>query len=174
LELVAYDMTRGNQWRGNRDGSISASRSGSRPTRRPTSTRNEIYDDLLDEALQQIPQEENRPLKKRKSQRDPSHVITIDDASSEVEENPRNAQDVIMVESSDSDIQQTDDEDEMDWDDVDLAALPTSEDTAADTKPTVREVTLTTTPNKSTYTMPWLDLTEQEETRIDNPSNCSF
>jgi hypothetical protein len=148
-------MTRGSQWRGNRDGSTSASRGISRTTRRAVSTRNEIYDDLLDEALQQIPQDEHRPLKKRKSKRDPSNVITIDDASSGMEEIPRNGQDIIVVESSDSGIQQTDDEDGMDWDDVDLAALPTSEDTAAETVPTVREVTLTTTPSKSTYILPY-------------------
>ena len=143
-------MTKGgSQWQRS-TGRTSASRGGpSRTSRRPLSTRNEIYDDLLDEALQQVPPDENRPLKKRKSQRDSSQVIVVDDASSEVEEiSPKKKRDIVEVESSENEAQQTDDEDEMDWDDVDLAALPTSEATAAETVPAVREVTLTTTTQK--------------------------
>jgi hypothetical protein len=140
-------MTRGGgQWQRS-TGRTPAYRGGrSRTSRRPLSTRNEIYDDLLDEALQQVPPDENRPLKKRKSQRDSSQVIVVDDASSEVEEiSPKKKRDIVEVESSENEAQQTDDEDEIDWDDVDLAALPTSEATAAETVPAVREVTLTTT-----------------------------
>lgn len=139
----------GSQWRRN-TGGTSASRGRPRTPRRPVSTSNEIYDDLLDEALQQVSQDESRPLKKRKSQRDASQVIMVDDVSSGVEEIiPKNGRDVVIVGSSESEEQQSDDEDEMDWDDVDLAALPISEG-AEGTVPVVREVTLTTTPQKST------------------------
>lgn len=140
-------MRRGNRW-------IDTRGSSSRPSRgvprfKGRSSPYEIYDDLLEEALRQSSPNEERPLKKRKSQRDSSEVIVVDDLSSD-NAKPGKEKDVVVIEGS-SNEEESDDE-EMEWDNVDLNSGQFSEDvTETQTSPIVREVTLTTTPQKSTY-----------------------
>ena len=143
-------MRRGFARRGNHHQSSSSRDHGEAgPSRRIHTTRNQIYDDLLEEALRQSPHADtNRPLKKRKSQRDPSEVIVIDDSTSGMEDIVPNGErrEVVVIESS---REASEDEDDMEWDNVDLNALPTSEDVAEpDQEPEVREVTLNQTPQK--------------------------
>jgi len=116
-------------------------------------SRSEIYEDLLDEALQQTSSSttDDRPLKKRKSQRDASEVIVLDDESSV--EYARKEKEVVIIESSES--QESEDDEDVEWDNVELGTLPTSEDiTESQTSPIIREVTLTTTTPKPTYSIP--------------------
>lgn len=141
-------MRRGNSSRGRADRSSSRNNAVAGPSRRH---ENEIYDDLLEEALRHGPRADNdRPLKKRKSRRDPNDIIVIDDSASAAEDVvSENQREVFFVESSQN---STDNEDEMEWDDVDLTALPTSEGTQEiGPAPTVREVTLNAQPRKPLY-----------------------
>jgi len=109
----------------------------------------DIYDDLLDEALRQSAQVPNRPLKKRKSQRDPNEMITIDDKSSGQENIAIREREVVVIEST---AEESVDEDEMEWDEVDLTAAPISEEALQPEEAApVREVTLQATPPKATY-----------------------
>jgi len=109
----------------------------------------DIYDDLLDEALRQSAQAPNRPLKKRKSQRDPNEMITIDDKSSGQKNIAIREREVVVIEST---AEESVDEDEMEWDEVDLTAAPISEEALQPEQAApVREVTLQATPQKATY-----------------------
>ena len=135
----------------------------SRPSHRTSHTEHrsqkrntpaQIYDDLLDEALQQSSPDLGRPLKRRKSQRGADEVITIDSGDSGVDESKGTSErDVVVIDSSSNDGENSDD-DEMEWDNVDLTTFPTSDD-IPDTQesPSIREVTLTTTPQKSTFAL---------------------
>jgi hypothetical protein len=113
------------------------------------STPAEIYDDLLDQALRDPQQHHERPLKKRKSKRDSPEVIVIDDSSQgEMDEAPYGKEsNVVVISSSNEDS----DEDDMEWDNVDLTNLPMSNEALeAETSPVIREVALPATPQKST------------------------
>ena len=137
-------MRRGTKWTENRPSSSRQSR-GSVRRQRPAGT-SEIYDDLLEEVLTQSSPNDQRPLKKRKSQRGPSDVVVVDGGSSE-ELRPGPEKDGIVIESFSNDA--SDDED-MVWDTIDLH--PLSEDTAkTQTSPVIREVALVTTPQKSVF-----------------------
>ena len=145
-------MTRGTPWRGKASSLSSGNHRGAGPSRR-RHAHHEIYDDLLEEALRESPHVGNeRPLKKRRSRRDPSEVIVIDDSASGLEDvspQKRQEREVLVVESS---RESSDGEDEMEWDNVDLNALPTSEDIDKPKPVTeVREVTINATPQKSLY-----------------------
>jgi hypothetical protein len=145
-------MRRGTPWKGKASSLSSSNHIGAGPSRRQHA-HHEIYDDLLQEALRESPRTGNeRPLKKRRSRRDPSEVIVIDDSTSGLEDfgpQKRQEREVVVIESS---RESTDGEDEMEWDNVDLNALPTSED-IDEPKPVtdVREVTINSTPQKSLY-----------------------
>jgi len=135
----------------------------SRPSHRTSHTEHrsqkrntpaQIYDDLLDEALQQSSPDLGRPLKRRKSQRGADEVITIDSGDSGVDESKGTSErDVVVIDSSSNDGENSDD-DEMEWDNVDLTTFPTSDD-IPDTQesPSIREVTLTTALQKSTFAL---------------------
>ena len=132
-------------------------RGHARPSRGPSSggsrskdRTSEIYNELLEEALRHSPAQTSRPLKRRRSQR--GEVIVLDDTSSGVEEiAPRKGKEVITIETSSNEV--SEDEDEMEWDTVDLNNAPLSEDvTETHTSPIVHEITLTApTPSKATY-----------------------
>lgn len=140
-------MRRGAQWTEIKPSSSRQSRRGIRRQRRTESS--DIYDELLEEALRQPSWNDERPLKKRKSQRDPSDVVVIDGLNSE-EVRPGKENDVVVVGSSSNDA--SDDED-IEWDTVDLH--PLSEDvTETLTSPVIREVTLVSTPQKSVFVYP--------------------
>jgi hypothetical protein len=137
----------------------------SRPTPRnerrshKRTTPAQIYDDLLEEALRQSSPDLDRPLKRRKSQRASDEVIAIDSDGSGVDEvKSTSDRDVIIIDSSANECDDSDDE-EMEWDNVDLTTFPTSED-IPDTQesPVIKEVTLTTTPQKSTFVLTWRQL----------------
>jgi hypothetical protein len=141
-------MRRGNSSRGRENRYSSRNNAVAGPSRR---RENEIYDVLLEEALRQGSRTDNdRPLKKRKSRHDPNDITVIDDphsaAEAVVSENQR---EVIVIESSRN---STDNEDDMEWDDVDLTVLPTSEE-PQEIEPAskVREVTLNAQPQKPLY-----------------------
>jgi hypothetical protein len=75
-------------------------------------------------------------------------VIVLDDTSSTDDRAVSEKGKEVMIVDSSSD----EDEDEMEWDEVDLTALPMSEDiTESETTPATREVTLSRTPQKHTY-----------------------
>jgi hypothetical protein len=140
-------MRRGDSSQGRANRS-SRNHAGAGPSRR---RENEIYDNLLEEALRQEPYADNdRPLKKRKSRRDPKDVIVIDDSASAAEDViSEYKREVVLIESSRN---STDNEDEMEWDDVDLTALPTSEDLQElEPTPVVRAVTINAPPPKPLY-----------------------
>ena len=113
----------------------------------------QIYDDLLEEALRQSPTDLGRPLKRRKSQRPADEVITIDSESLGVDEIKGTSEwDVAVMDSSPKE-QESEDE-EMEWDDVDLTTVPASEDIPeTQTSPAVGDITLTATPQKSTFVL---------------------
>ena len=137
-------MRRGTRWTENRQSSSRQSRGGVRRQGRTDAA--DIYDDLLEEALRQSSPHQG-PLKKRKSQRDPSGVLVDDMRSEEVKSGKE--KDVIVIENS-NDV--SDDED-MEWDTIDLH--PLSEDvTETQTSPVIREVTLISTPQKSVFVHP--------------------
>ena len=119
-----------------------------------TSRSSEIYDDLLEEVLLQSSPKEDRPLKKRKSQRDSSEVIAIDGPGSGIDKSTRKGgHDVVVIESSSDNM--SEDDDEMEWDTVDLSAAPLPQDfTETETTPAIREVTLAASPKKSTFVDP--------------------
>jgi hypothetical protein len=126
-----------------------SSRSGQRRARRRVPSRqNDIYNDLLVEVLSHSSQDEHRPLKRRKSQRPPSEVIQIDDASSDDARAALPKEKEVVVIDSSSDFSAGED-DEMEWDTVDLTAVPFSEDVTENEMPAVREITLASTPQKS-------------------------
>jgi hypothetical protein len=138
--------------KGNRGSSVNPGSSSRRLRGGPRSSgRNapsEIYEDLLEEVLRQSSPPEERPLKKRKSQRDPSEVIVVEDLSSADVKSGQDS-DVGVIESSTNEV--TDDE-EMEWDNVDLNTASYSEDvTETQTSPVIREVHLVSTPQKSLY-----------------------
>jgi len=130
-------MDRQERPRGHAGPSRGTSSKGSRKTDRTS----EIYNELLEEALRNSPSESSRPLKRRRSQR--GEVIVLDDTSSGVEEiTSKKGKEVITIETSSNEL--SDDEDEMDWDTVDLNNAPLSEDvTETQTSPIVHEITLT-------------------------------
>ena len=141
-------MRRGNSSRGRANSYSSRNNAVAGPSRR---RENEIYDVLLDEALRQGSRTDNdRPLKKRKSRRDSNDIIVIDDSHSAGEDVvSENQREVILVDSSRN---STDNEDDMEWDDVDLTVLPTSDEPQEiEPAPTVREVTLNAQPQKPLY-----------------------
>jgi hypothetical protein len=148
-------MNKASPRNGHRNSSPSGSRAGPRRLRgQGQSRREEIYDDLLQETLSHSAQADERPLKRRKSRRDPSQVIIIDDTSSMdegvIETKGKNV--VVIDSSTEGD---TDIEDAMEWDNVDLTTLPFSQDAAKnELTPSVREVTLATSPQKSMYVSP--------------------
>jgi len=130
--------------------SLSTTRNERRSQNR--STPAQIYDDLLEEALRQSSPDLGRPLKRRKSQRPADEIITIDSEGSEAgEDKGTSERDVVVIDSSSQEGDDSEDE-EMEWDNVDLMTFPNSED-ILDTEASlvVREVTLTTTPQKSTF-----------------------
>src|SRR5271167_529798 len=110
-------MRKGNRGNSGNPGP-SSRRSHGRPRSSGRNAPTEIYDDLLEEALRQSSPHEDRPLKRRKSQRDPSEVIVVEDLSS-ADVNSGQDSDVVVIESSTNEA--TDDE-EMEWDNVDLNA----------------------------------------------------
>jgi len=139
-------MDRQERPRGHAGPSRGTSSKGSRKTDRTS----EIYNELLEEALRNSPSDSSRPLKRRRSQR--GEVIVLDDTSSGVEEvTSKKGKEVITIETSSNEL--SDDEDEMDWDTVDLNNAPLSEDvTETQTSPIVHEITLTApTSSKQTY-----------------------
>lgn len=106
----------------------------------------EIYDDLLEEVLTQSSPNDQRPLKKRKSQRNPSDVVVADFESSE-ELKYGQEKGEIVIESFSNDASEYED---MEWDTIDLH--PLSEDTAkTQMSPVIREVALVSTPQKSVF-----------------------
>jgi hypothetical protein len=140
-------MRRGAQWTKIRPSSSRQSRRGIRKQGRTEAS--DIYDELLEEALRQPSWNDERPLKKRKSQRDSSDVVVVDGLNSE-EVKHRKENDVVVIDSSSNDA--SDDED-IEWDTVDLQ--PLSEDvTETLTSPVIREVTLASTPQKSVFVYP--------------------
>jgi hypothetical protein len=145
-------MSKADKWTRSTNLSSERSRAGHRrPRRHATSGHDEIYDELLQEALHESPQDENRPLKRRKSQRDQSQVVIIDDTSSGDNGLVHGKSEEVVVIDSSSEINSTDEQDEQEWDDIDLTALPISEDiTESEATPAVRHVTLATTPQKPT------------------------
>jgi hypothetical protein len=75
-------------------------------------------------------------------------VIVLNDTSSADDRAVSEKGKQVMIVDSSSD----EDEDEMEWDEVDLTAQPMSEDvTESETTPATREVTLARTPQKHTY-----------------------
>lgn len=140
-------MKRGNRWNVNTASTSRRPRGNSRIVGR--NGPSEIYEDLLEEALRQSSPNEERPLKRRKSQRDSSDVIVVDEMSSE-ERTSIKEKDAVVIESSSS-IEESEDE-EMEWDNVDLNTGQFSENvTETQISPVIREVTLTQTPTKSEY-----------------------
>jgi hypothetical protein len=140
-------MRRSTQWTENRPSSSRQSRRGVR--RQGRTGASEIYDDLLEEALLQSSPSDQRPLKKRKSQRDSSGVVVLDAVSPE-EVNSGKENHAVVIENSSDDV--SDDED-VEWDTVDLH--PLSEDvTETPTSHAVREVALVSTPQKSVFVHP--------------------
>jgi xeroderma pigmentosum group C-complementing protein len=143
-------MKRGNSRNGS---SVSGSGSQKRPgPPRSLFAQNpaEIYNDLLEEALRQSRSASSspRPLKKRRSQRDPNvtEAIVVDDPSSGRESaNKGQQREVYVIDSTE---EESADDDNMEWDEVDLTARPAStenlqpeyEETSA------REVTLQANP----------------------------
>jgi hypothetical protein len=136
------------QWAREKHPSPETSRPGQRrPRRQVLSRQNEIYDDLLVDVLSHS-QDERRPLKRRKSQRQPSEVILIDDQSSEdARAAPSGDKDVVIIDSS-TDVSEGED-DEVEWDTVELTAVPFSGNVAENEISTAREVTLASTPQKA-------------------------
>ena len=133
----------------------------------------QIYDDLLEEALQQSSPDLGRPLKRRKSQRGPDEVIAIDSGSSVGDDTKGTSErDVVVIDSSSNEREDSDDE-EMEWDNVDLTTFPTSDD-IPDTQesPAVREVTLTTTPQKSTFVVSLTRLSSRKKRVAVIPRNA--
>ena len=124
---------------------------GSQSSRHPTSS--EIYNDLLNDALRQSSQTDNRPLKKRKSQRDESEITKTGDNISIIDDyRATTEREIVVIDNSASEVSEGDDDEEMEWDNIDLAAAPLPEDIAeAQRSPEIREVTLTTIPQKSTF-----------------------
>jgi len=107
-----------------------------------------IYDDLLEEALRRPSPAHNRPLKKRKSQRNPTEVITIENTSSEQENGITEDKDIVVIDSTDG---ESVDQDDMEWDEVELTAVPISEQRLqSEAEPRVKEFALQSTPQKST------------------------
>src|SRR5271168_3823784 len=92
----------------------------------------DIYDDLLDEALRNTPATpESRPLKRRRSARGDAEVIVVDNAESERDVAPetrgngggRKGKEVVVIESSTSEGEDDSEDEEMEWDNVDLTGV---------------------------------------------------
>jgi len=128
--------------------------SPARRRRRPTAqglerpSPAEIYEDLLDEALRNTPSAaEGRPLKRRRSARDGKEVIVVDESDEDGGKEEGKGKEIVVIEISSSQGGDSDDE-EMEWDNVDLTAITALDVPGAEspTSPTIREVTLTNTP----------------------------
>ena len=139
-------MRRGTQWTENRQSSSRSRQSRSGARRQGHTGPSEIYDNLLEEALQQSSPNDPRPLKNRKSQRGTSEVAVVDESSRDELKNGKE-NDVVVIESSSNEFS---DEEGMEWDNVDLYH-PSEDVTETQTSPVIREVTLVSTPQKSTF-----------------------
>jgi hypothetical protein len=137
-------MRRSTQRTENRPSSSRQSRGAVR--RQGRTGASEIYDDLLEEALLQSSPSDQRPLKKRKSQRAPSGVVVLGDVSPE-EAKPGKENHAVVIENSSNDV--SDDED-VEWDTVDLHP----DVTETPTSPAILEVALVSTPQKSVFVHP--------------------
>jgi hypothetical protein len=144
VRILLQAMRRQNRWAGNSGSSSPATRRTLRRT-----APSEVYEDLLEEVLQQQSSTDERPLKKRKSQRDPSQAILIDNTLSELDETRRKDEREMVTDDS-SNVSSEDDE--MEWDNVDLATVPVSEGiTDTQTSPMVLDITLSTAPQKTMF-----------------------
>jgi len=141
---------RPSRMRTSRGGQLSPARRGRRPAARGLERTSpaEIYEDLLDEALgDRASATEGRPLKRRRSARGDKEAIVVDESEEDGRQEEGKGKEIVVIEISSSQGDDSDDE-EMEWDNVDLTGITTLQAPGAEspTSPTIREVTLTNTP----------------------------